>query len=707
MAKALRANFEEEFSRREAEGRAHPCFFGDVALVRILRGNEDNVEQATRWFKDFLDVADRSKVDQLVADASKILDEAPSLDSIVDLLPYADEVRKYFRIYTAPSLAPSGDVVQYIPVVDLDKRGLYEEMDWSHWIAFCKAFVIMRCVQCERLSRSQGRLVQCITVVDIQDCSFDTMFYKPFDRDQVEVQQFARSICAEVFGPLHIFNASWTISTLLSVVKRLMPRKLVDKLNFHRGEILQDEQLCTSLGGKEQLEKLLASREGLALQRAKEDGEDETPVETDALPSEEELENINMLRQEFSEQLDVRKTAGTDYPFFFGDIAMVRLLRGNGGRYRSASRWLRRFLQQLEEWDVDALVQDVKQRLPEGGIKNWKGEVDLLPHSKEVMKYLRMVPRAARLSANGDILQYMAVCDLDRRGILENLEWEQWVTFMRALMVLKVMDCDHQSAVQGRVVKCINIFDLCDCSITGLRDPEFDMKHQRDVFNFLKSICIEINGPQYVLNGPWILVRIFRIVAGLLPKNFLNKIHIMDGDGSSDPAFVEVVGGEAQLQQLLASRVGLCNLGSDAENKGRADIGAGQVFEKFVDVAGGQRLQWRFSVEAGYADSFLGKSDVGFSVSLVDIPDKIDETEDAAADDGAEDEEGSVGTTIEAESMVEASNPEVTGYYNAEKPGCIVLRWSNEHSSLRGKTVCYTVETVEQPANKGSPEQAL
>eukprot|EP00971_Amphidinium_carterae_P003510 69430-Amphidinium_carterae.1 len=53
-------------------------------------------------------------------------------------------------------------------------------------------------------------------------------------------------------------------------------------------------------------------------------------------------------------------------------------------------------------------------------------------------------------------------------------------------------------------------------------------RHQRDVFNFFKSICCEINGSQYVVNAPWVIVKIFRVVASVLPQNFVNKLHLMD-----------------------------------------------------------------------------------------------------------------------------------------------------------------------------------
>ena len=51
FVRTLRRRFQEEFSRREADGRAYPCFFGAIALARILQAVDGNVEKACEWFQ--------------------------------------------------------------------------------------------------------------------------------------------------------------------------------------------------------------------------------------------------------------------------------------------------------------------------------------------------------------------------------------------------------------------------------------------------------------------------------------------------------------------------------------------------------------------------------------------------------------------------------------------------------------------------------
>merc|ERR1719195_421213 len=87
------------------------------------------------------------------------------------------------------------------------------------------------------------------------------------------------------------------------------------------------------------------------------------------------------------------------------------------------------------------------------------------------------------------------------------------------------------------------------------------------------------------------------------PETLSWKLNMLDGDGSYDTDFVELVGGEAQLRYLLASRVGLVEGLTDA-SEGEHTIPAGDIFEKRRDVRPGQEVSWKFKVLPGYVDSW-------------------------------------------------------------------------------------------------------
>ena len=51
FVRTLRRRFHDEFAAREADGRAYRCFFGPIALARILRAVDGDVEKACEWFQ--------------------------------------------------------------------------------------------------------------------------------------------------------------------------------------------------------------------------------------------------------------------------------------------------------------------------------------------------------------------------------------------------------------------------------------------------------------------------------------------------------------------------------------------------------------------------------------------------------------------------------------------------------------------------------
>lgn len=689
----LRSAYQEEFAKREAEGRDHSCFFSELALARVLRGNDGDLEQAKKWYGTFLEKATLYNVDDMIADLSKKLDESGSDLYSTAILPHYEEVEPFFNItLSAPELTPKGDVVQYVPMVDFDKRGIVEEVNWNHWVEFNRSIFILRCLQCDRLSRKQGRMVRCYTIADVQDCSMDTMFYGPFDRDhEDDCNRFVREIAAEIMGPLYVVNPSWKISSLYSIVSRFAPAKFAKKIQFQRGDTFSDPEFLSLFGGREQLEKLYATRKGLTLARAAEEEGEVYTGEPDALATERELEMIGMLRDEFKEELEKRQTEGLLHPFFFGDVALTRVIRGNNSRYKAAVAWMRAFLKKIEDWKVDELVAELRNNLKDAE-SPVVPDVKYLPFRAELHPFFRSTLCAPRSTPAGDPVCYTALVDIDRDAILQKVNWEHWVRFARSMALLSLMAADQQSSIQGRIVRVINIWDLEGSSMTSLRHPEWNEKHSRDVSAFMETICIEMAGPQYVVNAPWLLVRLFNLFSTFLPEKFTRKFQIMSSDGTSYPDFYELIGGKEQLQELLASRIGLVALADIPE--GEEDIAAGQSYEKFQDIMEGQQASWNFTVIAGYGDALFGTSDIEFRVgfySLADVPDSAaktvtdESTEKTDAEDAIED-----GLEI----VAPCKCTRMTGNFTATKSGYLLLRWSNEHSTVRGKSIKYKVEVA-------------
>jgi hypothetical protein len=203
--------------------------------------------------------------------------------------------------------------------------------------------------------------------MDIHDCPWDALFYKPFDRDHEEdVNSFIKEVCAEIMGKVHVVNLSWKMSTLASLMSKFAPEKFAKKIITHSGDVLKDKDFVALSGGAAQLEALFESREGLTLNRTYEDQPREA-IESDTLPTDQEKEILGLLRAEFRNEFETRAAENRDYPCFFDDIALTRLLRGSGGSHNAARKWLKRFLDKMLEWKVDDMMPDIIRKFEESG----------------------------------------------------------------------------------------------------------------------------------------------------------------------------------------------------------------------------------------------------------------------------------------------------------------------------------------------------
>lgn len=271
------------------------------------------------------------------------------------------------------------------------------------------------------------------------------------------------------------------------------------------------------------------------------------------------------------------------------------------------------------------------------------------------------------------------------------------------MLIMRCIEAERLSRATGRIVKVVPVFDVEGSGITtsGMPSlPAFDDPHNRDLNEFAKQVMIEILGPCYVLNAPWMMVRGFNWFRALIPEKLARKLTLLDGDGSCDSAFVELVGGQEQLSYMLSTRMGTV-AGVVDDPAGQETVSAGGAFQKRRDVCRGQLVKWSFEVQPGYADGWLGHPDLEFSVSASWLPDTCGRPENL--------EEAPLLLHELGEDLVKAKtyNPThgvISGTYPAKRTGVITLRWSNQHSLVRGKVLQYSVEVTDGSIDKDAEE---
>ena len=408
----------------------------------------------------------------------------------------------------------------------------------------------------------------------MEGLSLEGMMHRTFSRAHRRdvIDSFQQKVAAEIVASVYVVNVPWTLANLFGLCKTFLPAKFLQKFRVLSGDTLKDSSFVTQCGGQEQVSSFFESRKGLALDKSH--IHDKTQLFfMDTWPDEEEMQSIAQLRDKFSEQLSERQKRGTDWPCFFSDVAMARVLRGNERYFSEASNWFQAFLKKMDEHNVDEIVKDMTHKLESSGLE--RASFSMLPHADQIGKYFRSTFSAMKLTPSGDVIWFIPLGDFDRKSLAEEVPWENFVEFVRGMIVLRAIEAQKLSETQHRMVKCIAIVDLQGSGIgtTGVpKVEEFDEPNQKNVA-FMRQMIIDILGPVYVLNAPWVAVKAFNWFKSLVPERFSRKLILLDGDGTLDLDFLDLVG-ESQLKHLLATRVGLLSgeAGKEMTNLAKKDL---------------------------------------------------------------------------------------------------------------------------------------
>eukprot|EP00747_Dinoflagellata_sp_TGD_P169259 gnl/TRDRNA2_/TRDRNA2_197805_c0_seq1.p1 gnl/TRDRNA2_/TRDRNA2_197805_c0~~gnl/TRDRNA2_/TRDRNA2_197805_c0_seq1.p1 ORF type:complete len:442 (+),score=101.50 gnl/TRDRNA2_/TRDRNA2_197805_c0_seq1:156-1481(+) len=411
-------------------------------------------------------------------------------------------------------------------------------------------------------------------------------------------------------------------------------------------------------------------------------------IQKDGLPDDEELAMVAGLREKFKDRLEKRKEEGTHWEFFFGDINMTRIIRGNENDLEQAEKWFTRFLKLFEDSNFDTLTQDVLQRMNEKGMPEARLTFDILPSAEDFQQYCpSRVPQGNRLALNGDVIGFLAFCDFDKRKLLAHGAWEDWVTLCIAQNIAMQIVVDHQSRAQGRMVKVVEVWDMKHCTLGQAIFEPFDSQFDEDVVKVWQATGAEFVRKIFFVNSPWWVSKLWNVATKWMPTKFSSKIAVINADGCQDPE-VEQFLNESLLRECFASRVGTAG-GHALEPVGTVDIQAGKEFEFTIPIKEGQTVSWTFRVEQNSGDIALGTSNVSFSAVAWWMS---DEGEVIAEEAGEDEEDG--GEVVVPQAIVTADDKEVDGEIEVTQDGIFNLRWDNYHNKVRGSTIWYQVTVV-------------
>lgn len=421
--------------------------------------------------------------------------------------------------------------------------------------------------------------------------------------------------------------------------------------------------------------------------------------------SPEERRLVAELRARFARELGERRAKGNDHPCLFGDIALLRVLRGNGNDLEQASSWFSRCLCTVDAAELDGVVEAMSRELDEA--QTLTPLDSMLPHHEDIKQHVRAVFSAPQTSPSGDLINYISFARFDMWAMMRCMKWRHWVEYMHGATVMRMIECDRQSRAQGRLVRVVTIIDVAGCSFGMFNCPQWHVAHSRDLGSFQERVAAEIFGPVVLLNAPWLVQQVFAGALRFVPERFRHKVRLVNGDGLDDADFVKMAGGEAQLRQLLSVKDSIFDEEEDPQAPSQlvqALIPRRQAFERSLDVSPGQVVEWEFEVLPGAVDTRLGESDVAFSVfAFWKAPDSEQSSSEQLAKLLLS---CPVWERITHQESIGASRGRIRGCWRATRPGVLRISWSNLHSRLRSKIVKYSVRVAEVKQATPAPASA-
>lgn len=434
-----------------------------------------------------------------------------------------------------------------------------------------------------------------------------------------------------------------------------------------------------------------------------------SPGASPTLAGEEELILIAKIRARFADEFAERERTGRLFPAFFGDSALLRVLRQHRQDVTKACEWFENFLVEFRDFDGDRIVPtlaDLLERIQSEGRSIQSSDI---PGHSAIKEMCTVLYTADERTAAGDPVSYIPVAELNKAGIVQ-AGFEHYERFVIHGWVLRALELEDLTRREGRLCWLFNVIDVHGCGLSHLACREFDKQAERMMLR-LERLVPDLTGENWVVNAPWFVYKLFPWAKKVLRTKVDNWF--LSGQ-EPDPELLRHLSAEQLARLQSTRRAGT----AEAADSGDLSIGRGKLLERVVQVAPGQCVSWRFQVALGSAS--LRPPELDFCVVAI----WDDEAAEAGANGAAavaaasaarrrgggggvqledsglvdlvgsnsDDEDDEQGARLPEHTVVEsvrfkANEGEISGHYVAPKAGVLSLRWDNSFSWLRAKAL--------------------
>jgi len=239
MVAKLREKFKEQLEKRKASGTHWEGHFGDIAMTRIIRGCDDNLETAEKWLARCLEKMTESGWDKFAKEAEQIVDSGVALDGniLVDVCHLDPAIfNKCANCVSGGNNTVMGHLWGYYPLCDFDKVALnnLDEKGWRNWIDSLLLSYAVGIVNNTRESVKAGKMVKTIIIFDMKDVSISGQMNKKYDDAlDKDFSKITESMAAELLHQIWAVNAPWWLTQLWGALTKILPEKFVAKMKVY------------------------------------------------------------------------------------------------------------------------------------------------------------------------------------------------------------------------------------------------------------------------------------------------------------------------------------------------------------------------------------------------------------------------------------------------------------------------------------------
>ncbi|DBA03380.1 TPA: hypothetical protein N0F65_004657 [Lagenidium giganteum] len=244
---AMRTSLEDDIKAAESPFQD---VYGDLRLLRFLRGNKMNVSVAVTKFREMMALRKKHNLDTVrkaIAEKNLTPEDFPLYNKIVSHLPFLNGY---------DLLDKDGNVLYFEMSGYADVRGLLENVTDEEWLEFFLYDMEYRAMRLDQLSRQNERLVQTVFVRDLTGFSI-ARFNPRLLKRLPSLLSIATKCYPETTSETLILHTPWIFHKVWNGIAAWLQETQLRKI--HMGDDTY-EHLLTLMGGRDRLPKLLGGK---------------------------------------------------------------------------------------------------------------------------------------------------------------------------------------------------------------------------------------------------------------------------------------------------------------------------------------------------------------------------------------------------------------------------------------------------------------